>query len=176
MTASAVEPGRTVWEDPGTFDANGLKDLYAHIPTCVVVVGAVVDGRPDVMVASSFLSVSIDPPIVGMCILRRSRTWERMREVPRFGISLLAAEHAGIVRSMASREGDRLAEVETAQSESGAILVRGASLWLEAALEQIVPAGDHVLVFLRVYRTANFAREPLVYHDRSFLRLADRPS
>ena len=53
-------------------------------------------------------------------------------------------------RTLAAKTGDRFAGLETVSNESGAVFIQGTSLWLESAIEQLIPAGDHTIVVLRV--------------------------
>lgn len=90
--------------------------------------------------------------------------------VPMLGISVLGEAHDAAVRTLAAKTGDRFAGLETVSNDAGAVFIKGTSVWLESAIEQLVPAGDHTIVVLRVNQVKvdpNVA--PIVFH-RSVLR------
>ena len=149
-----------------------LRHAFGHLPSGVVAVCALVGGRPVGMAASSFVPVSLKPPLVSFCAARTSRTWEALRQVPSLGVSVLAEDHATLCRALASSAEDRFADVRWQAGESGAVFLPGTVLWLECALDSEVEAGDHVIAVLRLRGTALFPQvRPLVFHQGHFERL-----
>ena len=72
-------------------------------------------------------------------------------------------------RHLAAKTGDRFAGLETVSSESGAVFIKGTGLWLESAIEQLIPAGDHIIVVLRVWEVRVDAEvAPIVFHRSAF--------
>ncbi|MGF7233716.1 MAG: flavin reductase family protein [Frankia sp.] len=154
------------------FDARRLRHVFGAFPSGVAAVAALVDGMPVGIAASSFTSVSLDPPLVSLCIARTSTTWPLLREVPRLGVSILSAAQERAGRQLAARQADRFAELSWRTTDDGAVLLDGASGWLETSIEQQVPAGDHDIVVLRVYDLdADHDINPLVFHASQFRRL-----
>jgi flavin reductase (DIM6/NTAB) family NADH-FMN oxidoreductase RutF len=149
-----------------------LRHAFGHLPSGVVAVCALVGGRPVGMAASSFVPVSLKPPLVSFCAARTSRTWEALRQVPSLGVSVLAEDHTTLCRALASSAEDRFADVRWQAGESGAVFLPGTVLWLECALDSEVEAGDHVIAVLRLRGTALFPQvRPLVFHQGHFERL-----
>ena len=86
---------------------------------------------------------------------------------------MLGQSHDTAARTLAAKTGDRFAGLETVSSEAGAVFVKGTSVWLESAVEQEVPAGDHSIVIMRVLDiTVHREVEPIVFHRSGFRRLA----
>jgi flavin reductase (DIM6/NTAB) family NADH-FMN oxidoreductase RutF len=138
----------------------------------VAAVAAVVGAVPVGLAASSFTSVSLDPPLVSLCIAHTSRTWPILRDAPRLGVSILSAAQERAVRQLAGRDGDRFAEVSWRATGDGAVLLDGAGGWLETSIDQQVRAGDHDIVVLRVHDLdADHTISPLVFHGSRFRRL-----
>jgi flavin reductase (DIM6/NTAB) family NADH-FMN oxidoreductase RutF len=147
-----------------------LRAAFGLFPSGVVAVCAEVDGRRVGMAASSFVAVSLAPPLVSICVQKTSRTWTRLRRAARIGISVLHASAANAVRALSAKEGDRFAGVSTSAAEGGALRIDGSCLWLGAALHEVVDAGDHEIVLLRVHEVeVRDGVEPIVFH-RSGLR------
>ncbi|MGZ4521325.1 MAG: flavin reductase family protein [Mycobacteriaceae bacterium] len=81
---------------PTRFTPTALREVFGAFPSGVVVLAATIDGEQIGMAASSFTSVSLDPPLVSVCVATQSRTWPQLRRAPRIGVSVLAGDH-GIV-------------------------------------------------------------------------------
>jgi flavin reductase (DIM6/NTAB) family NADH-FMN oxidoreductase RutF len=155
--------------DPAT-----LRQVFGAFPTGVTAVAALVGGAPVGLAASSFTSVSLDPPLVSFCIATTSRSWPVLRSTPRIGISVLADGHQDACRRLASRTDDRFTGLHWWSTDSGAVLLAGASAWLECSLDREFMAGDHHLALLAVHRLAvDAGTAPLVFHASKFRRLAD---
>ena len=154
--------------DPGT-----LRRAFACHPSGVTTIGAIVDNEPIGMVASSFTSVSIAPPLVSLCFQNDSATWPILRLRPRLGISVLAEEHADICRQLAQKSPDRFTGIDWDRTPGGGILLGGAAAWLDCSVHSELPAGDHTVALLEIH-SLRVSPEiaPLVFHGSKFRRLA----
>jgi flavin reductase (DIM6/NTAB) family NADH-FMN oxidoreductase RutF len=158
---------------PCPTDGAELRRVFGCYPSGVAALCAMVDGEPVGMAASSFTSVSVDPPLVSICVQNDSRTWPRLRDRPRLGLSVLAEGHSDACRSLSCKEGDRFAGVSWTELPTGGIFVRGSSAWLDCRLHSEVGAGDHTIVVLEICALgADAERPPLVFHGSRFHRLA----
>ena len=110
------------------------------------------DGIRVGLAASTFVPVSLEPPLVSFCVQNTSETWPKLKDLPRLGISVLGESHDEAARTLAAKTGDRFAGLSTVSTESGAVFIEGTSVWVESAIEQLIPAGDHTIVILRVER------------------------
>ncbi|SNQ48523.1 Flavin reductase domain protein FMN-binding [Frankia canadensis] len=157
---------------PQVFDPRRLRHVFGAFPSGVAAVAAVVDGAPVGLVVSSFTSVSLDPPLVSVCVAHTSGTWPVLAGAPRLGLSILSAEQERHGRQLAGRSVDRFAELSWRATDDGAVLLDGASGWLETSVDQQVRAGDHDIVVLRVHDLdADHDISPLVFHASQFRRI-----
>lgn len=148
-----------------------LREAFGHFPTGVVAVAAEIDGVRVGLAASTFVPVSLEPPLVSFCVQNTSTTWPKLKDAPRLGISVLGEAHDVAARTLAAKTGDRFAGLETVTSE-GAVFIKGTGVWLGSAIEQLVPAGDHTIVVLRVCElTVDSEIAPIVFHRSGFRRL-----
>jgi flavin reductase (DIM6/NTAB) family NADH-FMN oxidoreductase RutF len=151
---------------------DSLRDAFGHFPVGVIAVAAHVDGARVGLAASTFVPVSLNPPLVSFCVQNTSETWPRIKGVPAVGISVLGEAHDAAVRTLAAKTGDRFAGLETVTSQTGAVFVKDTSVWMESTIEQEVPAGDHTIVILRIHEiTVNDEVAPIVFHRSGFRRL-----
>jgi flavin reductase (DIM6/NTAB) family NADH-FMN oxidoreductase RutF len=149
-----------------------LRRAYGCFPSGVAAVCADVRGVLTGMTVSTFTPVSLDPPLVSICVDRASSTWPVLRTARRLGISILADSHGEACRRLASRDGDRFAGTSVERTAAGGVLVHGATAWIEAALADEVPAGDHFVVLLRVMAlAADPDVPPLLFHTSTFRRV-----
>jgi flavin reductase (DIM6/NTAB) family NADH-FMN oxidoreductase RutF len=142
-----------------------LKAAFASFPTGVTAVGALVDGEPVGMAISSFASVSLDPPLLGIFVQNTSRTWPVLRRAPAIGVSVLAGRHASLGRQL-SGPGDRFAGLDWSSAPSGAVFIGGAAADFDCVIHSSQPAGDHTLVLLEVTAVEHRpGTPPLVFHS-----------
>jgi flavin reductase (DIM6/NTAB) family NADH-FMN oxidoreductase RutF len=156
------------------FDSRTLRDAFGCFPSGVTAICAMIDGEPAGMAASSFVSVSLDPPLVLVCVQNSSATWRKLRNAPRIGVSVLGEGHDRACLQLAAKSGDRFETLEWFATESGAVLLQGAAVSLECSVAEEIAAGDHHLVLLRIEElqfqpTVN----PLVFHGSRFRKLSD---
>jgi flavin reductase (DIM6/NTAB) family NADH-FMN oxidoreductase RutF len=129
-------------------------------------------GSPLGMAANSFTSVSLDPPIVSVCIGHSSRTWPRLRTAARLGISVLGEHQEEASRRLSATGTDRFAGLAWHATAGGAVLLAGASAWLECSLERAVTVGDHDVILLAVHDLgADASVPPLVVHGSRYTGL-----
>ncbi|GAA4535067.1 flavin reductase family protein [Pseudonocardia xishanensis] len=160
--------------EPVAGDPLQLRRAYGCFPSGVTAVCALdAAGVPVGIAASSFTSVSVDPALVSVCVQQSSTTWPRLRELPRLGVSVLGEEQNAAAQRLASKQGDRFAELDWDATDDGGVLVGGAVAWLDCSIHAEVPAGDHMIVLLAIHALrAEPDRAPLVFHGSRFRQLA----
>jgi len=154
-------------------DGKQLRTAYGAFPSGVVAVCAVVNGQPTGMAVSAFMPVSLDPPLVGICIQSTSTTWPILQSAEAVGVSVLQRTHGQAARQLASKGGDRFANIDRSVTERGALVLDAAETWFECTIYDVVPAGDHEFVLLRVLQVsdARTANDPMVFHGSKFRSL-----
>jgi 3-hydroxy-9,10-secoandrosta-1,3,5(10)-triene-9,17-dione monooxygenase reductase component len=154
-------------------DAARFRQILGSFPTGVTVVTTLQDGRPVGMAAGSFFSVSLDPPLVGFCVMTTSNTWPAIERSGSFGVSILADDQTEVCRRLASKEPNKFDGLAwSAGPVTQSPLLDGAVAHLDCDLEQQHLAGDHWIVVGRV-RSLNVHRddaEPLVFCRGGFGR------
>jgi flavin reductase (DIM6/NTAB) family NADH-FMN oxidoreductase RutF len=146
-----------------------IRRTFACFPSGVTAVCAQIEGSPVGMAASSFCSVSLDPPLVLFCASNTSATWARLRDVRRLGVSVLSEGHDALCRQLAGPASGRFAGVGWTATDDGAVFVEGAAAWLDCSLEREVPAGDHQIALMLVHAVMRVPESaPLVFHDSRF--------
>ncbi|GHF34897.1 flavin reductase (DIM6/NTAB) family NADH-FMN oxidoreductase RutF [Amycolatopsis bartoniae] len=146
--------------------AAGLRDAYGAFPTGVVAVCAAVNGTPVGLAMSSFTTVSLAPPLVSVCVQHTSTTWPVLAGRPRVGLSVLGAGQGSLCRRLASKTEDRFAGVGLTVTDDDAVLLDGAAAWFECSPHDVMRAGDHDVVLLRVEKLQrHHGVSPLIFYS-----------
>lgn len=154
-------------------NASLMRSSSAAFPSGVIAVCAIDNGTPVGMAVNSFTSVSLDPPLVSICVQLSSTTWSRLRQRTQLGLSVLADSQDEACRELARKTGDRFAGLGWREGTSEAVLIDGAAAWFECSLHEELRVGDHYIVVLRVHRlNSGDNPAPLVFHGSRFRKLA----
>ena len=173
----------TISQTPAIFTTNQdldpfrLRQAFGVFPSGVVAVAASVDGRLVGLAASSFTSVSIDPPLVSFSIANSSKTWPDLRRADHLGVTVLAAHHGAICRQLAGAVDQRFDGVQVSVSDQGAVTVDDGLARFDCTIYHEVEAGDHTIVLLRLHAVDHQVEQvgglgPLVFHRSAFGRLS----
>jgi 3-hydroxy-9,10-secoandrosta-1,3,5(10)-triene-9,17-dione monooxygenase reductase component len=173
--AAAATPAA---RSPGPLtDVDGMRfrSVLGRFATGVVAVTAISPEtrEPAGLTANSFTSVSLDPPLVALCVAHTSSTWPTLRRAERICVNILAATQRDIGLQLAAKGEDKFAGLEWSASPGGSPVIDGALAWLECTVEAEHPAGDHVIVVSRVHHLDNrHDGDPLVFYRGSYGRFA----
>src|SRR2546430_16328360 len=126
--------------------------------------------------ASSFSSVSLDPPLVLVCLDKKASTHGAFTAAGRFLVNVLAQEQAGIARVFATSGIDRFAAGEMEPCELGLPGLAEPCARVACSMYRVVDAGDHSILIGHVEATHVGDRLPLVYCDRTFAYPANAPA
>lgn len=158
-----------------------IRRVMRNFATGVCVATTYFDGpdgrKDDAVTVNSLTSVSMDPPLVSMCLRRDSGFLEKVREVKVWALSMLDSGTADIARILARERDIRDAALPTLSARRGertGALVLDAPSWLECELRDDLGFGDHVMVVGEVVAaSAADRRPPLVFLHGKFYSLED---
>ncbi|WP_017570998.1 flavin reductase family protein [Nocardiopsis halotolerans] len=168
---TSAEPS-AIPEVPGP-DSTEFRDAMARLPTAVSIVTTCdEEGRDHGFTAGSVASVSIDPPLVLVCLARNADCHPAFASSSRWAVSVTSYEHTGLARRFATKGADKFAEGRFRRTDSGVLVLEGARLALECQVLDRYPGGDHDILVGRVVRTHTDSGDALVFVDRSFTTTA----
>ncbi|OPX13490.1 flavin reductase family protein [Gordonia sp. i37] len=154
-------------------DAARLRKAFGIFPTGVVAVAAEVDGAVIGLAASSFTSVSLDPPLVSVSIANTSKTWPDLRRADHLGVTVLADHQDVLCRQLAGPVAQRFDGVLLNASEEGAVTLDDGLAQFDCTVYREVEAGDHIIVLLELHGVDHpETGSPLIFHRSGFGRLA----
>lgn len=128
-------------------------------------------GQPQGMTANSFTSVSLQPPLVLVCIDHKARLMEHVETSDAFAINILRESQQELSTHFARPAEDRFVATEWYPGETGMPLIPGALATLECRIVQRIPAGDHTILLGEVVSAIRHEGRPLVYFSSSYQQL-----
>lgn len=153
------------------FDSPHFRRVMGHLPTGVnIVTGQGPDG-PAGLAVGSFMSVSLEPPLVAVCPALSSTSWPSIEASGRFCVNVLSEHQAELARRFAISGGDKFAALEWRPGPSGSPILDGAVAWIDCTIHSRQVAGDHLLVLGEVVELdLEAGHEPLIFHRGAFDR------
>jgi flavin reductase (DIM6/NTAB) family NADH-FMN oxidoreductase RutF len=156
-------------------DPARLRAAFGIFPSGVVAVAAEVDGQLLGLAASSFTSVSLDPPLVSVNLAVSSKTWPDLRRAEHLGVTVLADTQDVVCRQLAGPVAHRFEGLAHRVTEHGAVTLDDGLAQFDCTIYREVEAGDHILVLLELHAVEhvdhNAAGAPLVFHRSGFGKL-----
>ncbi len=139
----------------------------------VVATGQDEDG-PTGFAAQSFVSLSMEPPLVALCPARTSSTWPRLRSSGSFCINVLGADQQDVCARFAQSGGDKFGSLDWRAGQTGSPILEDVIAWIDCDLEQEFDAGDHTIAVGRVRDLAVVDPEaaPLLFFRGQYGRFA----
>jgi flavin reductase (DIM6/NTAB) family NADH-FMN oxidoreductase RutF len=150
-----------------------FRRVLGHFATGVTVVSTCDgDARPTGLTVSAFCSLSLDPPLILVCVDHKSQTYPALRERGRFAVNMLCTQHQALSRRFASTRLDKFDGVGFHLSPLGLPLIDDALATLECTVVSTHVEGDHTIFVGRVERAGVGAGEPLLYYRSQYQRLS----
>lgn len=167
MISSQLAADDTSWR---SVDSTAFRDAMARFPSGVTIVTTLDEsGRPHGFTASSFCSVSAEPPLVLVCLAKSANSYPVFAHNDRFAISILQDDHVPLARRFASKSADKFTGSGFVRTPRGAIVLEDALAVIECSVHRRYEAGDHMIIVGEVERVSlGDRRRPVVYFDRAF--------
>lgn len=148
-----------------------FRDVIGHFATGVTVVTALHDGRPYGTTASAVTSLSLEPPMLLVCMNKESATGAAMDASGQFGVNILEEGQADLAVRFATKASDKFDGVPTTTGAWGEPLLAEALATLECRVVERTTGGTHVVFFGEVEHAAARSGAPLAYFRGRFGRL-----
>jgi flavin reductase (DIM6/NTAB) family NADH-FMN oxidoreductase RutF len=154
-------------------DSRTLRDALGCFATGVTVVTCIDEaGDPVGLTANSFTSVSLDPPLLLVCVAKAAASAEPLTQAPFFAVNVLQTGQQPASITFSTRVEDRFGRTAWARGEHGAPVLRESLSVFECAHHGVHDGGDHWILVGEVKR-ASFepGLDPLLYFRGSYRRL-----
>lgn len=145
---------------------------------CGVTVVTTSDGqRRAGMTVSSFTSISLEPPLILVCLHKMAETCQLLAETGVFAVSILGEAHEAVSMQFAGYtelppDADRFHAIETVTEQTGAPILKDAIAWLDCRVYGAYDGGTHQIYVGEVLATGRRPDPawPLVWHNRAYRR------
>jgi flavin reductase (DIM6/NTAB) family NADH-FMN oxidoreductase RutF len=142
-----------------------FRKVLGHFASGVTVITTCdSEGRPTGLTASAFTSVSLDPPLVLVCVSHKSQSYPAIVERGRFAVNFLRREQEDVSRRFATSRLDKFEGVPHRVSELGLPLLTEALAHVECVIVNTHVEGDHTVFIGRVENSGTTDGMPLMYY------------
>jgi len=164
--------------DSRSFSSAEFRKAMGCFATGVTIITVDLEGEVHGMTANAFASVSLDPPLVLVCVDRRASTHAHLQAKKRFGINVLGEEQRAISEYYARPDRDH----EHAETEAGARFDRtkhgtpvlhGSLAYLECRLHSAEVAGDHTIFIAEVEDVVVREGDPLLFFRGKYRKVGE---
>ena len=147
-----------------------LRRVAGTFATGVTAITTLVDGRAHGCTANAVASLSLDPPLMLLCLARSGNTYAYLKNSEVFAINILddSAESRALCRSFASDSADKFSGVEFRRGKINVPILALAISWLECEVVDSYDSGDHTIFIGRVLAAEDRGRMPLLYFRGQF--------
>jgi flavin reductase (DIM6/NTAB) family NADH-FMN oxidoreductase RutF len=177
MTSDGVRAQDRAYGVPGSPEA--LRHVMGHFASGVTIATALHHGIKHAMTATAVCSVSLEPPLVLVCVGKASRFHRAITEAEKWCLSLLTVDQEALARHFSHSGRDLLSQFDdvahTPSPLSGTPLIDGALAWLECATYGVHDGGDHTIVVGEIIRASGLpsdddpnAPAPLTYYRGAY--------
>lgn len=164
MTSAVATEPETV------LDARELRRAFGTYVTGITIVTTWGDdGLPRGMTANSFTSVSLDPPLLLVCIGKSASSYPAFRDAEAFAVNLLHEGQKDISSLFASKTSDKFGGVNHARVHTGAPVLKDCLTWFDCSVHQRIDAGDHIILLGRVHAFDTRPAMPLGFYSGRYM-------
>jgi flavin reductase (DIM6/NTAB) family NADH-FMN oxidoreductase RutF len=153
-------------------DPDHFRQLLGRFATGVTVLTVTTpEGTPLGMTANSLASVSLQPPLISVCVDREADMHDAILRIPEFVVNVLASHQEALARRFADQHEDRFEGIGYHLSPEGLILLDGALAHIECRRHTHYPGGDHTIVVGQVVGGVTGKGRPLLYYRGGYAAL-----
>ncbi|MGH2835749.1 MAG: flavin reductase family protein [Solirubrobacteraceae bacterium] len=155
-------------------ESENFRTVLGRLPTGVVVVTGGDQEHPSALVVGSFMSVSLEPPLVAVCVAQASTSWPAIEAGGSFCANILGEGQEQLAKRFARSGGDKFQGVGWSPAPAtGSPLLDDVAAWIDCRIYERYAAGDHWLVLGEVLELHGLAESgALVFHSGVFRPLS----
>ncbi|RBY78773.1 GntR family transcriptional regulator [Geodermatophilus sp. TF02-6] len=150
-----------------------FRDVVGHFTSGVTVITTRHGGEQFGVTASAVSSLSMDPPMLLVCLNRRLPTNEAVRSSGVFAVNILSEDQGELATQFATRHPDKFRDVPLAEDRLGVPVLADALASLECSVRECVDVATHSVFFAEVRRAHATPGSPLAYYRGNFGRFAE---
>ncbi|MBC3185817.1 flavin reductase family protein [Corynebacterium sp. zg-331] len=149
-----------------------LRHTFGAFPTGIALIAANLNGKPTGMLASSFTTTSLQPPLAHISFDKSSTTWPSLRTAPLAGISILSTDNHRDIELLRRPTEHRFDGMTLTHHPGDALTLPNAIATFLVSPHEDIDTGDHITRFFRILEHSRRPNaEPLVFHNSAITAL-----
>lgn len=153
-----------------TFDIKSLRNAMGSFMTGVTIITTeTAEGERRGFTANSFTTVSLDPPLVLVCLADKAESYEAFAKAEVFAVNILHENQRESALRFASKRPNKFEGIAARRGRFGAPILDSSIGWFECTAHERIVAGDHLILIGRIVDYASNAGRPLGYFRGSFV-------
>lgn len=154
------------------FEPRELRTAFGSFMTGVTIVTTVGnDETPRGFTANSFTSVSIEPPLLLICIGKSAASMDIFRQARGFAVNILSEYQKDTSVLFASKRPDKFEVAKWRSGPFGNPLIEGSAAWFDCARYQVIDSGDHIILMGHIEAFSYSDANPLGYARGGYITL-----
>jgi len=155
-------------------DSQHLRNVFGHFATGVTVITTQdKSGAPSGLTANAFTSLSLDPPLVLICVDKKAQCYSCFEESKLFAVNFLGEEQEKIARRFATKGAEKFSGITWHRGNNGLPLLDGAIGYIECKIVQGHDGGDHTIYVGEVLGASASGERPLLFFKGRYRRLPE---
>ena len=153
-------------------DPQELRRVMGHFATGVTVITTMdKEGSPFGLTANAFTSLSLNPPLVLICVDKGVQCYSCFEESKLFAVNVLSEDQEEISRCFAIKGSEKFSAIQWHKSDTGLALLDGAISYIECKIVQSCDGGDHTIYLGEIISATASAGRPLLFFKGQYHRL-----
>ena len=160
-------------DGPAVLDLLELRRAFGCYLTGVTIVTTMDEaGVPRGFTANSFTSVSLDPPLILVCIAKNAGSHLAFVASGAFGVNILQQSQRPLSKSFASRAHDKFVDIAWDAGKTGSPRLPDCAAWIDCRTHDRIDAGDHTILIGRVIDVVHSPNVPLGFHAGGYIGIS----
>lgn len=155
--------------DTQEIDPAEYRRVFGALPTGVTAItGLTNEGKPMGFIVGTFMSLSLEPPLVTFCVDKGSSTWPTLRSLGKFTANILSTEQLPVSRALSRKGDDKFQGVDYEIGPNETPRIKGATAWIDCEVLSEVVAGDHYMIVGGIDSMEATEKEALLFRGGKF--------
>ena len=152
------------------------KALGQFVTGVTIVTTCEIDGTPRGFTANSFTSVSLDPPLILICIGDFNESSELFKKSKHFAVNILNENQMDISNLFSSPTSKRFEKTQWIKGDLGSPIIKGSLAWFDCKNHDQIRSGDHIILIGNVKSFKKKSGRPLGYYSGNYISLNNEKS
>jgi flavin reductase (DIM6/NTAB) family NADH-FMN oxidoreductase RutF len=155
------------------FDSQEQRRIMGHFAAGITVATTRLGDQLFGMTANAVTSLSLEPPLVLICVDKRAAFLPPLRESGVFALNILSEEHEVLSRRFAQRGPKEFSDIAMSTAATGAPIFAEAHGFVDCKIVDVLPGGDHDIIIGEILAGDARPGKPLLYYGGKYRRLAE---